>query len=436
MSALPQEIEELAGTAEVAVEVIVEDPTSGEQPLCPDAGQYGHRHAACTVCQTREAWAREYGREKAAGARAAGPGGLLDLTPYLDGTYAPPVPSVGLRRVDGAQMLYPGRWHTMIGPTESGKSLFAAAHLVAEIQAGNDVVYAHFEEATPAGTLQRLLKLGLTATQILEHLHWLDGRLTLEMLTEQAGALQPSLVILDGILAACASYGWDPVSPMGVGGYKNLLVNTFTAQGAAVLSLGHAPKGHDRQEERDGFGSVSWLAEVDGVGFRLRPGKSPIRRGKQGCSGVHVVKDRDGMVALKGNEEEAQVSDGWTLLGSFWVDDTSASGRTRATMTIAAPKDDPERMLAEKIAQFLQDPAVGGQFTSANVLGKVLKKNGIAFNNSHLKPALEVLEAEGRLTWPEVAGRQARPGWLSELGLSTPAGLVVIVEDAQTAQGR
>ncbi|MGL5909945.1 MAG: bifunctional DNA primase/polymerase, partial [Phycicoccus sp.] len=85
----------------------------------------------------------------------------VDLGPYLDGTVEPLCATVGAVRADGQRLLYPGLEHAAIGEMESGKSWFAAANVAAELTAGHPVLYIHFEETSPADTVERLLALGV-----------------------------------------------------------------------------------------------------------------------------------------------------------------------------------------------------------------------------------------------------------------------------------
>jgi 5S rRNA maturation endonuclease (ribonuclease M5) len=90
----------------------------------------------------------------------------VDLTPYLDGKITRPEPSVGLKRSDGLQLLYPGREHAVIGEMESAKSWFACGSCAEELTNGNPVLYIHFEEADPGDTIERLLALGVPKATI------------------------------------------------------------------------------------------------------------------------------------------------------------------------------------------------------------------------------------------------------------------------------
>jgi hypothetical protein len=52
-------------------------------------------------------------------------GRWLNLDEYLDGTYVPPQLSIGAARDDEIQLLYPGRWHTVVGVMTAGKTSLA-----------------------------------------------------------------------------------------------------------------------------------------------------------------------------------------------------------------------------------------------------------------------------------------------------------------------
>lgn len=342
----------------------------------------------------------------------------VDLAPYLDGSYVPPAPSVGVNRAgDGAQMLYPGAWHTLIGTTGTGKTWLALAHVRDEllrVDGTGHVVYAHFEESGPPRTLDRLLALGLTADVIRERFHWFDTNESCAP-GEFAAWLAclpavPRLVILDGINSACTTHQQDPQSVQSVGWYRGMFVTPATSLGAAVLSLGHPTKAKDRQAERHGFGSTAWLDEADGVGFRLErdPG-SPIGRGMSGRAYLSSVKDRYGQVELLGRSSDR---DGWHYLGSLIVDNaTDPSGkRTEIRVTMPRPGEreateqlDPITVLAGEIERVLVDRESGAYETQAE-LEDWLQERGIRYSKAHVGPALGELAGRGRLARDPATG--------------------------------
>jgi hypothetical protein len=360
----------------------------------------------------------------------------VDLRPYLDGTHKPPEPGIGAERSDGIRLLYPAKWHTVIGLTGCGKSWLACWHAAAELEQGNTVVYLHFEEAGPAPTMERFRALGLDDDVIADRLVWLET--TVEPwepddFAEELAALDPAptLVILDGIAAACDLHAWPIFDTEGVGAYRRTLVAPATHVEAAVLSLGHPPKARDRQGERHGYGATGWLDLVDGVGFRMEAAKAPVQRGTRGHAYLYAVKDRAGGVTRHGiinGKREA----GWWELGTFTVDDTVPSVfamkdgehqlldqtavdlRAPAAITETADATDRDEIddLADAIVEHLAK--TGGRYESANKLRDSLRAAKVPHSNDDIGPALDRLDTDGRIMRePERRGRP-RAGWLPD----------------------
>jgi hypothetical protein len=358
----------------------------------------------------------------------------VDLGPYLDGTYVPPEPSIGAERDDNVRLLYPAKWHTVIGLTGCGKSWFAVWQAVAELAAGNTVVYLHFEEAGPAPTLARFLSLGIDQDTLRDRLVWLDASeaWTREQFTAALAELDPAptLVILDGINAACSLHGWAHEKPEGVGAYIVTFVKPSTGVGAAVLSLGHPVKDRTRQTERHGYGSGDWLNLADGVGFRLEPAQRPIHRGSLGGARLYSVKDRAGGVERHGALNQAREA-GWWFLGTFQVDDTVSAldlddGPHRTAAWLQAPTKeltasgtgDDVDTLADAIVGCLERH--GGRYVSKNRLAEQLRADRVDFSNDDLGPALDRLQDQKRLERePERRGRP-RAGWLPDHSATGP----------------
>jgi hypothetical protein len=89
-------------------------------------------------------------------------GRWMALDEYLDGSYVAPTATIGAPRVDDVQFFYPGKWHTLIGLTTAGKTFFALWQAKHVMEMGEHVIYVHFEEYSPAGTIHRLLQMVLT----------------------------------------------------------------------------------------------------------------------------------------------------------------------------------------------------------------------------------------------------------------------------------
>lgn len=347
----------------------------------------------------------------------------VDLAPFLDGTFVAPTPSVGALLNDGSALLYPGKWHTVIAPTTSGKSWLAAQCVYDELCAGRNVVYVHYEETLPAGTVERLLNMGLDKRAISEQLTWLatDVPLTDSVTRRLADNLEPALVVLDGINAACSAYGWEVNDTKAVGAYRQTLVMPWTARNAAVLSLGHPPKAKDRQSERHGFGSTAWLDEVDGVGFRLIGSTTkPISRGKVGYSRLYTVKDRYGQVESLG--ERSDKHEGWYDLGSMQVANDDLVDPRAVKIRLLPPSKTPGQAaeaqdkydrIADALHRFMTSSLP--HFQTLRALREKFRAAGTCpFSNDDLPVALERLVTRGVVEWPEVPERQQRPGWLAD----------------------
>jgi hypothetical protein len=353
---------------------------------------------------------------------------IVDLESWLAEDYTPPQPSVGALREDGRTMLYPGRWHTVIGLTTAGKSWFALWHAKAVLEAGGVVCYVHFEEGDPGNTLDRLRQLGVSREDIRNRFVWLSNErmwkpgemaATLAVLTEQQRT--PALLILDGLIAGASRQGWKVNDPESVQAYRAAYVKAATALGAAVMSLGHPVKDRTRQDEIHSFGSTAWLDEVDGCSFRMVSTDKPIRKGHRGGSWVSVVKDRAGSVSAMCSLTEGK-SEVWYSLGEFVMDDESLEmdGDHVTTALLKAPGPDvgkgPDKidLLGQQVITYLTEH--GGRYESKNDLAARLRGEGIEFGERDLEPALIRLEQAGVIEREPFRDRQARAGWLVGTG--------------------
>ncbi len=349
----------------------------------------------------------------------------VDLTPFINQSYMPLEPRVGARRQgDHRKLLYPGLWHTVIALTTAGKSWFSLWHAATVLREGGTVVYCHFEETAPAGMIARLRSIdpGVVKPETMERFLWLDCGMpwgTGEF--ERALPETPTLVILDGINAACGQHGWDPNLASSVGAYRSRFVNPATEKGAPVLSLGHPPKAKDRQDERHGYGATGWLDEVSGASFRLEASKkAPIRRDYKGCSALYSTKDRYGQVEAHGVHQPEREG-AWYYQGAFTLDDSpeqhEKAGNASLYLTSAVRDEDDSKpdaldQLCTAIVGYLGEN--GGGFKSAKELRDGLRSRKVPFGNDDLGPALIALNRTGVLEWPEGASaRAARPGWLT-----------------------
>jgi hypothetical protein len=261
----------------------------------------------------------------------------VDLGPYLRGEVVQPEPQIGLRREDGLAMLYAGREHAVIGEMESGKSWYSAAACLAEIRAGNPVVYMHFEESDPGGTAQRLIALGASPTTVMQRFRFVapTSKVTGAKLAKLLRPA-PTLVVLDGVNEAMALHGWPIREEEGAAAFRQHLVRPCLAAGAATLACDHVVKNRDARD-RYGLGSIHKGNGLSGSLILLETAE-PFGRGLRGRSHVYVTKDRPGYLRRHGRATKLA---GKTFLGELVVDDTHTRVHYLDLM-MWAPRDDDE----------------------------------------------------------------------------------------------
>jgi hypothetical protein len=222
----------------------------------------------------------------------------VDLTAVLDGTWQPPLPTVG-KRSDGCGMFYPGKHHSAIGETESAKTWFALSAGLDEMAAGNHVLFIDFED--DEGTIvSRLLAISGQSTEMIrERFHYLrpDGPLSPANRSDLDAVLhdcRPTLAICDGITEAMVLHGWDPLKNADVALFNALIIKPLTNAGAAAVALDHVVK--DREGRgRYALGGVHKLNAVSGAGYLLE-NRQPFGIGLTGRSTIKITKDRPGQL--------------------------------------------------------------------------------------------------------------------------------------------
>lgn len=242
----------------------------------------------------------------------------IDLGPYLRGEIVRPEPTVGLVRSDGIRMLYPGKEHAVVGEMEAGKSWFALACAIAEMDEGHHVVYIHFEESDPSDTVERLLALGADEAQILKLFRFVgpERQVNADVIANLVDPA-PSLVIFDGVNEAMSLHGWGIRDEDGAASFRRHIVKPFLRSGAATLACDHVTK--DRETRgRYAIGSIHKGNALSGVQIMLEAAE-PFGRDQRGRSHVYITKDRPGF--LRRNGRTTNIT-GKTFLGELVVDDT------------------------------------------------------------------------------------------------------------------
>jgi hypothetical protein len=323
----------------------------------------------------------------------------LELGPFLDGTYVEPEPTVGLVRHDGVRFLYPGREHSILGETESGKSWFAAGSCLDVMQLGGVALYIHFEEATPIGTVGRFRALGASDELLLARFKFVgpDTKATAHTIAALVG-LEPRLVILDGVNEGMVLHGHKINDPDGAAHFRRLLIKPFTAVGATVLAADHVVKNRENQG-RDAFGSVHKGNAIDGCRIMLE-NVHEFGRGMKGKSRVFVTKDRPGFLRSHGQRSNIP---GKTYMGDLVVDDTQEKSPD-LVMRLWPPQQDEPRDDTDAGGMELGDMVLGvldeqpdGMLPSWRKLLAAMRAAGHEFTDKELQHAVDDLEFHGRL---------------------------------------
>jgi hypothetical protein len=295
---------------------------------------------------------------------------------------------------------------------EAGKSWFALVCVAAELNAEHHVVYAHFEECDPSGSVDRLVALGVRDCDILRFLHFVgpERQVSPEALAVLLAPV-PTLVVFDGVNEAMALHQWGIRWEDGAAEFRRRLVKPCTRVGAAVLSLDHVAKDPERRA-RTALGSVHKVNGLSGA-LILLDNAEPFGRGQRGRSHVYVMKDRPGFLRRHGRPDPKVP--GKTFMGEFVIDDTHRSVPFLEAV-FHAPK------VAGAVAE-----STGGASTLANnvfavvealpgkavrserVLFAQLRRAGIKAREAHIRTAVDDLIVDSRFI--EVTGKRNAKGY-------------------------
>lgn len=218
------------------------------------------------------------------------------------GTYRRPCPTLG-RRQDGAAMFYPGRVHSVSGPSEAGKSWLVMAAASEAMNEGHIVTFIDFED-TPETAIHRLMVLGTPADTIRRRFRYVgpdkpltEGMPQVDLLAACTGA---ALVIIDTVTAAMSTMGLmangGTNSDTNVSAFLRMLPNPIAERtGAAVVMVDHINKIAEGIDQRHASGSHYKLGGVTGAAYIMKS-VEPMRPGATGRAVIQVAKDRPGSV--------------------------------------------------------------------------------------------------------------------------------------------
>ena len=223
---------------------------------------------------------------------------FIDIGPILDGSYAPPVPTL-LTRSDGVGLIYPGRVHSIAGEPGGGKT-WIALHLIASTLAdGGTAMFIDYED-TPSSAVSRLLALGVPREVLRERFTYVrpDGPL-IDRQGRVAGqtmarleAVRADVVVVDSIGESLAAEGFKPNDDDDVTRWFRLLPRRLARNGAAVMGVDHVTKSTEGRGLY-AIGSQRKLAAIDGAAYLVDVVSAPTKE-KDGKLKLTCSKDRHG----------------------------------------------------------------------------------------------------------------------------------------------
>ncbi len=343
----------------------------------------------------------------------------VDLGPWLRGEIEVPKPSMGITRSDGLKIIYPGCEHVFFGATESGKSWLVLGCVLAELTAGNHVVYVHYEEG-PANTVERLTLLGVDAGTLAARLHFVGpARPARKEWVESLLTPVPTLVVHDGVNEAMSLHGDEIKDPSGASSFRRRLVLPFLRVGAASIACDHTAMSHDATR-RDAIGSVHKGNALDGARFLLQ-NTAPFGRTMRGVSHVFVTKDRPGWLRARGRPSNTP---GKTLIGTLVVDDSDPF--TPLSAAFYAPREgdtdaldgDPSAALANTVHDVIA-AMPDRRVRSMRMLLAEMRRSGHRFGDRNVMDSVDDLIVDGRVI--ECPGDRGAKGYEAVATAATTA---------------
>lgn len=316
----------------------------------------------------------------------------VDLGPVLDGTYRPPVPTVG-RRDDDVGLFYPARVHSVASESEGGKTWFALHAAAAELDRGNSVLYLDFED-DEGGIVGRLLALGTGPDTIRQRFGYIRPAQSIKAqvndqdLADAFARYMPTLVVIDGVTEAMALHGLELKDNTDVAKFGKLLPNGFAAAGAAVVMLDHVVK--DREGRgRYALGGAHKLNGLNGAAYVLE-NRTPFGVGITGKSTVYIAKDRPAQL----RKHALRARDGLHWFADLELASVTYNGETLLSASLSVPehRDEPFRptVLMKRVSDALSKAAV--PLNTRGILDRVKAKQ------QDVRAAIAVLIDEGHVT--------------------------------------
>jgi hypothetical protein len=362
------------------------------------------------------------------------PAKIWDFTDLVDGKRKKRRPAY-FRRSDGQYLFYHGKENAIYGETEAGKDMILAELVIQSVDQEMSVAWIDFEEGDEIDCGSRLLQLGME-TEFLRD-QTLFRFSTPEDVDEardcvhDAITCQADIIILNGIQAAYALFGWDLNDPDSTRRFRNEIIKPCLNSGRTVIETDHLNKSSTTSRSSNGSryasGGMAKLNWVSGAAYLLRA-KTPIVQGGQGKSELILTKDRPGGVkpSCSTITNEARMMYAGTLhVKSSGSEDDGWS----LQVDIAPPHPEAENHvmvngsrvqveLIERILELYKDYGVTG--VSKNIIEKECR----GVSTVKIRAAIEVARAHGCLVFAKrtqtskTMPLRYQKSWNNKLGVS------------------
>lgn len=222
---------------------------------------------------------------------------IADLAALLATDMEPERLTIG-KRSDGACLIYPGKMHSLIAESTTGKGWIALQWALEIMVEGGSVIYFDYEDS-PRSIARRLLILGATRTMITNQFCYIRpegkfGPAEKARLSVLFGELNPDLIIVDAWVGAMNREGLKEDLSEDIETWVERVARWMIREsnGAAMLILDHVTKDPETRG-RYARGSGRKLEALDGCAYQVKV-ITPFSQNKAGLLRLVCGKDRGG----------------------------------------------------------------------------------------------------------------------------------------------
>jgi hypothetical protein len=308
----------------------------------------------------------------------------IDLAAVLAGDLKQPEPTMLYRTGDGIRsaLLYTGMVNGIHGDSGTGKSWISIAAMAERFHAAENVMLLDLED-TPESVLSRLIMVGITHDQIVQHLDYRRptepfGPFEMADLLATIETDNVSLVVIDSLGEAFGTEGINEDKDAEVGPWLRRVARPLANAGPAVLLIDHSTKSKDGQQLHPS-GSKRKRAAIGGASYLIEA-VTPFVKGGDGRLRVILAKDRHG--TYRRGEHVA------------WLDMNTAFDGT-VTLELVAPAQIEETPQSEILeTQILKQLRERGPL-SRNMLLSAVRDAGARTGTTPFSDAVNIMVLKG-----------------------------------------